>query len=117
MTNKFKVDKLGWYESKNGEKFRVVYIKNNENRPVIAFSENDECYNFSKEGFYHNRDMSSDCDLVKYLGPELPKQPRVFEFESKYVSPYSGGFIDLDSEIEDKLTEKKWHVTMNEILE
>lgn len=89
LKEEFKVDKLGWYESKNGEKFKVVHIKNNENRPVITFSENDVCYNFSKEGFFYSRDMSSDCDLVKYLGPELPKEPRKFEFEAEITEDKS----------------------------
>lgn len=116
-----KVNKLGWYESKNGEKFKVVHIKNNENRPVIAFNENDECYNFSKEGFYHNQDMSSDCDLVKYLGPELTKEPRMFYFEV-YIS--SNILEDkLDSLKYIHLTQEglnnpiKFKLTMKEILE
>lgn len=116
----FKVDKLGYYRCKNKNKVVKIIHKNEYGENIypmmgVHLYNDSFCDNWDENGNYYNN-SKTEYNLVEYLGPELPKEPRVFEFESNYINPYRGGFIDLDPEIEDELTLKKWHVTMKEIL-
>lgn len=80
------VDKLGFYKARNGEYFKAVHIRNRDvyqgEFPVICIRiKYDEDYSFSEEGKYLETNEHA-WDLVEYIGPELPKKPRKFEFEA-----------------------------------
>jgi len=137
---KFKVDKLGWYELKNIEdsyttKGQCVYIDEKlEECCFKTFYRNSEdsylCL-FNTDG----TPISDACiKVIKYLGLELPKEPRRFEFyaslrefpDSEYSEFYSmekalghscGELYSKDYEYSDKDNISKWHVTMEEIID
>lgn len=122
----FKIDKLGWYKCKDtfrNRHYYVVYFCKDKNIVLALSKEDKEKNNHNYEEFnllgqakYYDT-YNRWSDLIEYLGLELPKEPRVFEFESIYKTPYSGGFESLSSSIEEMLDEKKWHVIMKEIIE
>lgn len=131
----FKVDKLGWYEDGKGSKYKVVHIWENGDYPVITINQKDTCLiSYNINGKYCHK--ISERDLIKYLGPELPANPREFEFEAEMIEfPYASHgdnpCIDmavghgcgplspkiLVKKIEDGNKKSKWHFTMTEIID
>jgi co-chaperonin GroES (HSP10) len=133
----FKVDKLGWYESDSGKKFKLLTILNKKGYAYQYVMVNE--LNSDIHWFDENYTYGSDV-LIKYLGPELPKEPRVFEFEAEItedksdtnfnkfknvigetVGHYTSHFNFIDNfhpnEISENLKISKWHIIMKEVLE
>lgn len=126
----FKVDKLGSYEVDDKTTIKVVHIssmfalfvRNNDSNYVERLHLNGK--------FEHNNNY-----VVKYLGPELPKYPRKFEFEglleenkhpnlSKLNDPVSiclkndcWGFYKSKPNYTSLSKISKWKVSMEEVLE
>lgn len=131
-SEEFKVDKLGWYETRDGRKIKVLHDFGNNTRDNIRFicieknglddfrcNYNGECSTYnSGNGEYIK--YNSDCNLIKYFGPELPTKPREFEFngwaaESENFQCAIQFFACMPRQ---NLPFKgKWHVTMKELLD
>lgn len=126
----FKVDKLGWYKAENGNFYKVVHEM--VNLFLCVDRENRMSYKITKEG---NCADHYGIHLVEYIGPELPKEPRKFEFDA-YLNESSSdsldrecplekvlghrcGFLQVNKILNENTDDKncKWHVTMQEILE
>jgi len=134
----FKVDKLGWYEledSKDNDKLHgeCVYIDKKINECCIKHG--IHLYNFNLYGLCLNEEAEI-LRVIKYLGPELPKEPRVFEFEAEtierqsenriglmslIVGHYCTPFAEIGSFSKEEMNEynliSKWKVKMEEVLE
>lgn len=110
----FKVDKLGWYETRDGKKVKVIDLQKKFDLGVICYSRN--CILLNHVGFNgkYNPCKESPGDLIKYLGPELPKEPRKFEFES-YLEECLSDYIDDYNKI--KKNNVRFKITMQEIIE
>jgi len=135
----FKVDKLGWYATKEGYKLKVIHALKDSQFIAIFVDNNDSVIVYE--------DGQADDDehhLVKYLGPELPQQPvapkapRKFEFEGYLEEsptvPLSDNWMNceydsisksfgypceplspIEMKTHDKSIMSKWRVTMEEI--
>lgn len=78
-TKEFRIDELGWYKADDNNTYQVVYKINNSSFVFIDDHETPQIVYFdgSVDSFLYN--------LIEYLGPELPKEPRKFEFEGYLI--------------------------------
>jgi hypothetical protein len=117
MTNEFKVDKLGWYENTNtGAKLKLVHFTK-EVALFIPYEDATYVVGYDFKGYYKNNQPIDILELDKYLGPELPKEPRKFEFED-YISnnsiiPFSVCLLTVSH----SNSNSKWRITMEELIE
>lgn len=108
------LNKLGWYESYTNKKFKIVHeLPLDSQARFVGF-----CQELGSEPYYFEQDgrcVGFGYDLVKYLGPELPKKPRKFEFEASIteIDNFNKGII-ITQDVEPY---SKWKVTMTEVLE
>lgn len=128
----FKVDKLGRYEGKytHAEGVRIFNVIHKLNDSFVALQDdNENCFQVYEDG----RDVEWTIELTKYLGPEISKEHRKFEFEA-YLTEFpeekygSNPNFDLvfGYAVSEFYSEKpksnyrkhsKWKVTMEEIIE
>jgi hypothetical protein len=137
----FKVEKLGWYKSKKGDKVKILHKCKSNSFLGVLESDSEYVCRWFENGNYEVVNSETDLTLVEYLGPELPKEPRKFEFDAELEScgnEYSVYIPNASFEENEKnkvsqqislklspnsiqsLSEmfgSKWHVTMTEILE
>lgn len=85
----FDATRLGYYKMRDGDKSYVSYILD---KPIYKYNEvcgffilNDGTQNPSYWWKNGKNNINSKYDLIEYLGPELPKEPRKFEFEAKLL--------------------------------
>lgn len=78
LSTPFKIDKLGWYENILGIKYKAIHKMNcqnqNEYEYIFVNELNNELAIYSEAGI----DLTYREDknpLIKYLGPDLPKEP------------------------------------------
>jgi len=116
----FKVDKLGWYESTDKYKFECVRIYNNKAYFLIEnlSKEPIQLSKFNLDGTLTN-DFNEVCvKLIKYLGSELPKELRKFEFEAEIISIINTEiYLSLKEPLYIKQNGAKFLITMEEIIE
>jgi len=101
------IDKFGIYKARNGEHYEVVYLsKKDKKYSIIAVNlESNYEYAFTKNGNY-GPNHDHPLDLIEYIGPELPKDPRKFEFEA-----YLGEHEDEHAQIYYSLENQVGHLT------
>jgi len=123
----FKVDKLGYYERKDGEKVKVIHICSDikeQDHKVIAINHREDLFFYNPNGLYRSGNYEIDYNLIKYLGPELPREPRKFESISRCYSFKNQGrhkLIYKDDFLIDELISYddnvKFKVTFEEIID
>jgi hypothetical protein len=121
----FKVDKLGWYKTRRGDKVKILHKCKSNSFLGVLESDSEYVCRWFENGNYEAINFTTELTLVEYLGPELPKEPRKFEFYTTVKSDVSEITLKINNSecdivptcyyTDDKTT--KWHVTMTEILE
>ncbi len=137
MTNEFKIDKLGWYEilDEGNESIctgKCIFIDEETKHSIMKIDKN--LYPFDEKGYCTDSSHHIYKKLIKYLSPDLQKEPRKFEFEA-WIGESSGDISQFPSDyllsnvlgtycsacLHSEPTEwpknSKWQVTMKEIIE
>lgn len=139
----FKVDKLGWYKSKGNPPIRDHFYKvlHIGKEYLFCIDEMEIFWRIELDGKnYHYNSLKNiwktQFTLTEYVGPELPKEPRKFEFEAELgeedkVDEMKSQVCAIDKVIGHTCTNlmtkifqrenyekvSKWKVTMTEIIE
>lgn len=121
----FDATRLGYYKNRRKQIRHVFYKRKCHTYCMRGVDPENDSYieGWTKNGKHHI-DSDDDLDLVEYLGPELPKEPRKFEFETvtdKNVFNLNikvmGDEFHPYSEYGGEKYTTKWKCTMTEIIE